>query len=137
MRNLQRAPALNVKQPNMNERSSMERMLQEIRNYSGNFGDPVVDHIDFAPLELINSGDAQLAIGAGVALLVQFCSHIDNSTYQDALSGKAADNIREALSEQTLQRYPEIFYAGQAALKSELAFNNALEKVYREYVANA
>jgi hypothetical protein len=121
----------------MNERNSIERMLEEIRNYGGNFGDPVVEHIDFEPLELINSGDAQLAIGAGIALLVEFCSHIDNSTYQDALSGKAADNIREALSEQSLQRYPEIFHAGQAALNSEMAFNSALERVYREYVANA
>jgi len=121
----------------MKERSSIERMLGEIRNYGGNFGDPIVDLIDFAPLELIRSDDAQLAIGSGIALLVEFCSHIDSSTYRDALAGKAADNIREALSKPHLQKYPEIFCAGLAALDSEEAFKSALEKVYREYVANA
>ncbi len=121
----------------MNERISIDRMLQEIRNYEGNFGDPIVDHIGFTPLELINSNDAQLAIGGGIALLVDFCSHMDNSTYQDALASKAADNIRVALSGQALQRYPALFYAGQAALDSEMAFNSALERVYREYVENA
>ncbi|MCB1755616.1 MAG: hypothetical protein KDJ38_08840 [Gammaproteobacteria bacterium] len=121
----------------MNERSSIEIMLQEIRNYGGDFGDSIVDYIDFDPLQVDISDDAQLAIGAGIALLVEFCSHIDNSTYLDALAGKGADNNRSALSKCTLQRFPSIIDAMKAALESESVFNNALKKVYRDYVAHA
>jgi hypothetical protein len=112
-------------------------MFEEIQNHSGNFGDPVVEHIDFSPLEVLRSGDSQFAIGAGIALLVEFQNHADNATYEDALEGKSAKNIQTALSEKLCMDYPVIDRALNAALQSEVSFNDALSEVYIAYVKNA
>lgn len=118
----------------MTIRRSIQKMFNEIRNYSGNFGDPIVEHIDFSPLEVLRSADHELAIGAGIALLVEFQNHSDNATYEDALEGKEADNIRTALSENLCLGYPSIELALNAALLSEESFKEALVKVYRDYI---
>ncbi|WKD48214.1 hypothetical protein [Microbulbifer spongiae] len=113
---------------------SIETMLEEIRNYSGNFGDPIVDCIDFNPIEVLASGDTSYTIGAGIALLVKFASHIDNATYQDALSGGSAKAIQQAINNNYCVQQPVLFNALTSALVSGKTFNQALNKVYSEYV---
>jgi hypothetical protein len=121
----------------MSERDSIEKMLREIRLYRGNFGDPAIDCVDFDPIDLLRLGDRELALGAGIALLVEFCSHIDNATYKDALLGMAAANIRSALAESLCQEYPRLQSALNAALRSESDLNLALREIYVEYLENA
>lgn len=120
----------------MSVEESIKNMLAEIRLYGGNFGDPIVEHIDFSPLEVLRTLNAKVSLGAGIALLVEFSNHIDNATYSDALKGVAAKNISSAIAGSLCQEHPLIVRALIAALESEDAFKTALIPVYAELVAN-
>lgn len=113
---------------------SIETMLEEIRSYSGNFGDPIVYCIEFDPIKVLASREQNHTIGAGIALLVNFASHIDNATYLDALSGEPAKAIQQAINNSYCAQQPVLFNALTSALVSEEAFNQSLNKVYSEYV---
>ena len=121
----------------MSVEDSIKNMLEEIRRYRGNFGDPIVEHVDFNPLDVLRTLNTKISLGAGIALLVEFSSHIDNATYSDALKGAAAQRIRSAIAESLCKEHPLIVRAFTAALESEGAFKKALIPVYAELVANA
>lgn len=121
----------------MSVEESIKSMLQEIRRFGGNFGDPIVDCVDFNPLNVLRTLDTKLSLGAGIALLVEFSSHIDNATYPDALKGAAAKSMRSAIAESLCQNHPLIVRALVAAFESEGAFKEALIPVYAELVADA
>ena len=127
-------PSNNIVKCFMNITKSIDAMLEEIRNYSGNFGDPIVDLIDFNPLEILASGNPESSVGAGIALLVNFSNHVDNATYQDAKLGKAALEIQSAITSGYCSGKVTLFNAFKSALVSETAYNQALKEVYFEYV---
>ena len=113
---------------------SIENLLAEIRIYHGSFGDPVVDLVDFNPLDILATGQDRYSIGAGIALLVNFSSHIDNACYDDAISGSAAHEIEEAINKGYCSMHAELLAAFKSALHSEKSYKTALSKVYVAYV---
>ena len=119
----------------MNFKTSIETIFTEIRNYNGNFGDPIVECINFNALELLASRNTSYDLGAGVGLLVNFSSHIDNATYEDAMHGQAASEIKTAIAKAYCGSYPALQRAFEAALESESKFRLALNVVYKEYIA--
>jgi len=118
----------------MNERDSIERMFSEIRSYGGNFGDPIVDLVDFNPIDVLKDEVESFQIGAGVGLLVNFASHIDNATYEDASQSIAAEELKVAIHEKYCKQYTSVYFAFCAAFESEVEFNVALSEVYRNHV---
>ena len=113
---------------------SIETMLEEIRRYQGNFGDPIVDCVEFNPIEVLQTGEDNHTIGAGIALLVNFANHVDNATYQDAMTGEAAKAIQQAIDGDFFIKQPTLFSALKSTLMSEKAFNRGLSDVYVQYV---
>lgn len=117
---------------------SIDRMLQEIRLYNGNFGDPIVDLVDFDPIEVLEGAPErnEIVVGAGIALLVEFCSAIDNSDYASVLGTKEHRALSQALSNGWFAHLPHIEQAMRSAFVSEPEFLSALLDVYAAHVAN-
>ncbi len=120
----------------MTTADSIAKIFEEIRSYSGNFGDPIVALIDFNPIEVLRSGDKRLELGAGVALLVEFQNHIDNANYVTALKGVEIRDIQKALVAEFCREYPLITKAFIAASVSEEHWHEALIQVYCEHIKN-
>ena len=118
----------------MNINTSIDNIFTEIVNYNGNFGDPIAEHIDFDPLEVLQNGTSEYQVGAGIGLLVNFVSHIDNSTYEGALKREAALKIRSAIKQGLCSDHNTLFKAFSSALTSEASLYESLNKVYSEYV---
>lgn len=112
----------------------INKLFSEIIKYNGNFGDPVVDFVDFDPIEMLESKRNGIELLAGVGLLVNFSSHIDNTTYEDALQGKGAKDIKISIAQGYCSKYPEIFLAFNCVFVSELKYQNQLEVVYNKYI---
>ena len=111
-------------------------MLGEIRLYGGNFGDPIVDTVDFDATKILESkpSEEKVLIGAGIALLVEFCSGIDNSTYEAALGTKEHRALSSAQANGWFVDHPVIEKALRAASISEEEFLSSLKDVYVTYV---
>ena len=107
-------------------------MFDEINNYQGSFGDPIIDAIDFSPIDVLELGKPGFVKGAGIALLVNFANHIDNSTYKDALTGQSFRDIQLAIKSNYCSEYPLIFKAFTFATEEE--FYKGIKNVYIEYV---
>lgn len=118
----------------MKYEASFKEIVSEIINYNGNFGDPIIDHINFDPLELLKNGDKRIELGAGIGLLVNFTSHVDNATFSDALAGKSANDLRQALDSNYCVNYPFLVEAFEMALRSEIDLHQGLKKLYEEYL---
>ena len=118
----------------MNIKDSIENIYREISLYSGNFGDPIVDLIDFNPIEIFRSNNDVLNPGVGIALLVLHVSNIDNSTFEDAQKHGVAQDIKEVLDQGYCRKFTKLEVAFSKALQSEILMNEALEEVYRIYV---
>lgn len=120
----------------MDIQQSIQRMFEEIRSYRGNFGDPIVDIIDFDPTKILQSNPKQeeILIGTGIALLVEFSSCIDNSDYQTAVDSKEFRALQNALINRWFANFPIIETAFKCATSSESEFNSSLQEIYRKYV---
>jgi hypothetical protein len=119
----------------MNIEASINDMYSEILEYSGNFGDPIVDNVTFNPIAVLKEYPSrEIEIGAGIGLLVEFTSSIDNSTYENALKGKNGKNIKLALHHEFCKDIPEIYSAFKLAGDSEEAFLHSLADVYFKHV---
>jgi len=119
----------------MSIEASIKAMYSEILDYSGNFGDPIVSCITFDPIKVLEEHPLrEIQIGAGIALLVEFTSAIDNSTYESALKGSTAKNINTALENEYCKNIPEVYSAFKLSAKSEKDFLHSLVTVYFKYV---
>ncbi len=110
-------------------------MYQEIVDWNGYFGDPI-ETGSFNPFELLRQGvltEFQRE-GVCVALLCYLMTAIDNSTYEDAVSGPTACQVGLVLREALCEDVPAVKRALSAFLESEEAFVSALHTVYRECV---
>ena len=114
---------------------SIRNMYEEIITYSGNFGDPIVNSVDFMPLDYIDQRfSIEIRIGAAIGLIVNFCSHADNATFAEAQKGKASSDIVFALSKNAYRESPEITKALQATQNTENELKESLVNVYNLYV---
>lgn len=117
-------------------KQSIESMYREIRNYNGNFGDPICLSVEFNPFEVLQNGDSSCRCGAAIGLLVNFVSHVDNSTYEDALLGEAASDIKYAIAKKYFTERSSLDIAMKACLKSEQILYASLLDVYNEHIRN-
>lgn len=118
----------------MTLRSSIRRMYQEIVSYGGNFGDPIAEFVDFDPLPIVrDSGEDQwVRCGAAVALLVNFCSSLDNTAFDVAKGSREYRQLRLALEQGLLADFLPIQVAVTSISGGELAFYSSLADVYAQ-----
>ena len=121
----------------MNIDASISCMFEKLSKYPGNFGDPIVEAVDFDPIEVLTTNNRNLEVGAGIALLVNFCNDIDNSTYKSAIKGVSFKQIQEAIDRDFCSRHKPIIRAFHASSQSEDMFYKALSRVYSSYVAKS
>ena len=110
-------------------------MYREIVDYGGDFGD-LIETGSFNPFELIRRdslGEFERE-GVCIALLCYLQSAIDNSTYEDAVSGPQSRLVRLMLRDALFDDVPLVKQALIAFLSSEEAFISALRSVYRGIV---
>lgn len=117
---------------------SIRKMYSEIKNYSGNFGDPIVEYVDFSPLDYIDiKFPTEVRVGAAVGLIVEFCSHADNATFSDAQKGKYSSSIVFVLSQNCYKDFPEISKALESTQTTEEKLNESLASIYKLYIKNS
>ena len=112
-------------------------MFDKLSEYPGNFGDPIAEAVDFDPIEVLKTNNEDFEVGAGIALLVNFCNDIDNSTFESAIRGVSFKQIQEAIDRGFCSRHKPIIRAFHASSQSEDVFYNALSSVYSRYVAKS
>lgn len=122
----------------MDLNSQIENMLNEIIDYGGNFGDPIATEFSFDPLSTLQQAEPNsvVALGATIALLVNFTVCIDQSSYQAALESKAAQDVKRFKNMAKISKYPFIISALSALNESETSFKKVLIEVYSNYVEN-
>jgi len=115
--------------------TSINKIFEEINNYSGNFGDPIVEHVDFNPLDYVGFQESgEVRLGAAIALLVNFSSEVDNSTFSNAQNGKVSQDIAFVIEGGFYKDAPEIHSALKSSRKSEKEFYDNLKNIYHIYV---
>ena len=110
-------------------------MYREILEYDGYFGDPI-DTLGFDPWKMVRR-DSLTEFerkGVCVSMLCHLATAIDNGTYEDAVAGESATQVRLALRDGLIDDLPLIKQALTAFLQSDAAFCAALENVYREWI---
>jgi hypothetical protein len=114
---------------------SIQRMLEEIVTYNGNFGDPVVQFVDFEPLVVLKEEtNPFLRFGAAIGLLVNFEAAIDNSDLESAIQRKEYYELKVALDKELLSEFPLIAEAAKRAGEGEQVFATSLAAVYTGYI---
>ncbi len=114
---------------------SIQNIYCEINNYSGNFGDPIVEFVNFNPLDYVDRHfPAEIRIGAAIGLIVNFCSHADNTTFSDAQKGSFSDAILLVITKNWYQDLPEINRALKATQNTEKELKHELKNIYNLYI---
>ncbi len=119
----------------MSLKSEIWSMYQEIVDWKGDFGDPIGTG-SFNPFELLRQETLtdDKRQGVCVAMLCYLQTAIDNSTYNEAVSGPMARQVRLVLHKSLCEDAPILNRAHNAFLESEDAFVSALDVVYHDFV---
>ena len=120
----------------MTREDEIRAMYREIVAYRGDFGDPIVGTFSFDPWRMadwFHLTDFERK-GIGVAMLSELMAVIDNSTHEEAVTGKTGRAARRVLQHKFIEDLPLVKNALIAFLKSETAFSDALGPVYRQWI---
>jgi len=112
-------------------------IYQEIDNYAGNFGDPIVGLIG-NPFENLVDDRHEFADAEelGISIIIWITSAIDNSTYK-ATERTFRRQIEKVVSSGLLEDAPVILSAVSAFLSSEELYEEKCRNVYELIVQPA
>lgn len=114
----------------------INKMYQEIVSYSGNFGDPIIDTINYDPFKVIddpNLSDFQKE-GVFIAILSWAMTVIDSSGHTDALKGDVAGKVKAVLHNHERSMPQTIQKAFKAFFVSEEVLVEAFGDIYKQVV---